>query len=254
MAETGFSPQALQCFAETGFVIERGLLADAQRLRMLAAAERDLAALRQPLEYEAELRYPGAPPSLDAPGGQTVRRLLQACARDPVFREAATAAAVAIRLRQLLGPAVVLAQAHHNCVMTKHPQYGSQTLWHRDIRYWSYARPELVSVWFALGGERAGNGGLMVIPGSHRMEFTAERLDAAQFLRTDLAQNQALLAGKVDVELEPGDVLFFHCRLLHAAGANRSDRIKFSPVFTYRALDNPPLPGSRSASLPDLPF
>ncbi|MCE2998853.1 MAG: CPBP family intramembrane metalloprotease, partial [Betaproteobacteria bacterium] len=41
MAETGFSPQALQCFAETGFVIERGLLGDTLRLHMLAAAERD---------------------------------------------------------------------------------------------------------------------------------------------------------------------------------------------------------------------
>lgn len=252
MTETAFSPQALARFDEAGFVVERGLLPEALRLRMLAAAEHDLAALRLPVEYEAELHYPGAPPSLDAPGGRTVRRLLQACTRDAVFREAATAPPLVARLRQLLGPRIALAQAHHNCVMTKHPQYGSQTLWHRDIRYWSYARPELVSVWFALGDERADNGGLMVLPGTQRMDFAPDRLDAAQFLRTDLAQNEALLAGRVEVELAPGDVLFFHCRLFHAAGANRSDRIKFSPVFTYRALDNPPLSGSRSASLPDI--
>lgn len=252
MTETAFSPQSLARFDEAGFVVERGLLSEALRLHMLAAAERDLAAVRLPVEYEAELHYPGAPPSLDAPGGRTVRRLLQACARDAVFREAATAPPLVARLRQLLGPRIALAQAHHNCVMTKHPQYGSQTLWHRDIRYWSYARPELVSVWFALGDERADNGGLMVLPGTQRMDFAPDRLDAAQFLRTDLAQNEALLAGRVEVELAPGDVLFFHCRLFHAAGANRSDRIKFSPVFTYRALDNPPLSGSRSSSLPDI--
>jgi phytanoyl-CoA hydroxylase len=252
VSDRGFDRESLARFAEAGFVVARGLLPAAVRWRMLAAAERDLAAAVPPLEYEAELRYPGAPPSLEAPGGRTVRRLLQACDRDPVFREAATAPAIADRLRQLLGPRLALARAHHNCVMTKHPQYGSQTLWHRDIRYWSYRRPELVSVWFALGEEHAGNGGLMLLPGTQRLDFAPERLDAAQFLRTDLAQNRALLESKVDVELAPGDLLFFHCRLFHAAGTNRSDRIKFSPVFTYRALDNPPLPGSRSASLPDV--
>lgn len=247
-----FDRDALAQFADAGFVIVHGLLPEAARERMLAAAERDLAAAVQPLEYEADLQYPGAPPSRESPGGRTVRRLLQACARDEAFRAAATAPAIAGRLRQLLGPQVALAQAHHNCVMTKQPQYSSQTLWHRDIRYWSYQRPELVSAWFALGEERTDNGCLMVLPGTQRMEFEAGRLDAAQFLRTDVAENQALLGRKVDVELSPGDVLFFHCRLFHAAGSNRSERIKFSPVFTYRALDNPPLPGSRSAGQPDI--
>ncbi len=252
MSDTLFDREALTQYADAGFVIVRGLLPEAARAAMLNAAECDLAATVPPLEYEADLQYPGAPPSREAPGGRTVRRLLQACARDAVFRESATAPAIAGRLRQLLGPQIALAQAHHNCVMTKQPQFSSQTLWHRDIRYWSYQRPELVSAWFALGEEHLDNGGLMVLPGTHCMEFAAERLDAAQFLRTDLGENQSLLNSKVDVELAPGDVLFFHCRLFHAAGANRSTRVKFSPVFTYRALDNQPLPGSRSAALPDI--
>jgi len=54
------------------------------------------------------------------------------------------------------------------------------------------------------------------------------------------------------VELDPGDVLFFHCRLFHAASSNRSARTKFSAVFTYHATDNHPLPGSRSAGMPDI--
>ena len=47
-------------------------------------------------------------------------------------------------------------------------------------------------------------------------------------------------------------MLFFHCRLFHAAGNNRSTLTKFSAVFTYHAVDNPPLPGSRSAGQPDV--
>jgi len=247
-----FTQDDVAQFARGGFRIVRGLLPSAALTQMRAVAERDLAAVTPPVEYEADTRYPGAPESRDAPGGRTVRRLLQAYARDAVFREWATAAPVAGRLRQLLGPRIALAQAHHNCVMTKDPAYSSLTSWHRDIRYWSYARPELVSVWFALGEERIDNGCLLLLPGSQAMDFDAARLDAAQFLRTDLAENAALLRTQVAAELEPGDVLFFHCRLFHAAGHNRGTHTKYSAVFTYRALDNVPLPGSRSAGQSDV--
>jgi phytanoyl-CoA hydroxylase len=247
-----FTPQQVAQFSRDGYQIVRGLVPAEACARMRASAERDLAAAVPPVEYEADTQYPGAPPSLDAPGGRTVRRLLQAYVRDAAFREWATAAPIVERLKQLLGPQIALSQAHHNCVMTKDPAYSSLTSWHRDIRYWSFERPELVSVWLALGEERRDNGCLLLLPGSHAMDFDATRLDEAQFLRTDHAENAALLETQVYAELQPGDVLFFHCRLFHAAGSNRAARTKFSAVFTYRALDNPPLPGSRSAGLPDV--
>lgn len=247
-----FTTEQIAQFSRDGYQIVRGLVPAGACAQMRASAERDLAAAVPPVEYEADTQYPGAPPSLEAPGGRTVRRLLQAYARDGGFHEWATAAPIVARLKQLLGPQIALSQAHHNCVMTKDPAYSSLTSWHRDIRYWSFERPELVSVWLALGEERRDNGCLLLLPGSHTMDFDATRLDAAQFLRTDVAENAALLQTQVCAELNPGDVLFFHCRLFHAAGSNRTARTKFSAVFTYRALDNPPLPGSRSAGLPDV--
>ena len=247
-----FSAAEVAQFERDGFQVVRGLVPPAACARMLEVAERDLALTKAPLEYEAETQYPGAPASLESPGGRTVRRLLQAYARDAVYQEWATAAPVAARLRQLLGPHVALAQAHHNCVMTKDARYSSLTHWHCDIRYWSFARPELVSAWFALGTERTENGCLLVLPGSHQTTFAPERLDAAQFLRTDLPENAELLSTQVAVELDPGGVLFFHCRLFHAAGNNRTMRTKFSAVFTYHAVDNAAQPGSRSAGQPDV--
>jgi phytanoyl-CoA hydroxylase len=246
-------PEECAAFFEDGYVVVRGL-ADAETCaRLLARARADLQAEAAPVEYEAQLHYPGAPASLDAPGGHTVRRLLQACERDPVFREWGTAPDVAVRLHQLLGPRVGLAQAHHNCVMTKQPAYSSVTGWHQDVRYWSFERPELVSVWLALGEENPENGALSVIPGSHRVDLSRSQLDADLFLREDVPGNQPLLARRTAVPLHAGDVLFFHCRTLHAAGANRTGATKFSLVFTYHALDNPPRPGTRSASLPSIP-
>ena len=249
-----FSPSEIEAFGRDGYAVVRGLAADALTRRMLDVAKAHLAASTPPLEYEADVKYPGAPVSHDAPGGRTVRRLLQACARDPVFRDWATAPVLAAHLGQLLGSRVELSQAHHNCVMTKDPRYSSLTSWHRDIRYWAFERPELVSVWLALGRERYENGCLLVLPGSHAMAFGPERLDAAQFLRTDIDANRELLARKTAVELDPGDVLFFHSRLFHAAGSNQTADTKFSVVHTYHAADNRPIAGTRSAAYPDIPL
>ena len=249
-----FTAEEAAQFSRDGYQIVRGLVPAEACAQMRASAERDLAAAVPPVEYEADTQYPGAPQSLEAPGGRTVRRLLQACTRDAGFREWATAAPIVARLKQLLGPQIALSQAHHNCVMTKDPAYSSLTSWHRDIRYWSFERPELVSVWLALGEERQDNGCRLLLPGSQAMGFDATRLDAAQFLRTDVAENAALLDTQVCAELNPGDVLFFHCRLFHAAGHNRAAQTKFSAVFTYHTIDNPPLPGTRSAAAAEIPL
>ena len=254
IVNNGFTEAETAQFARDGYVIVRELAATAIVGQLRAVALAHLAEPRLPVEYEADTQYPGAPVSRDAPGGRTVRRLLQAYARAPAFRAWATAPAVTVRLQQLLGAQVELSQVHHNCVMTKNPAYSSVTHWHRDIRYWSFEKPELISVWLALGEEHSRNGCLLLLPGSHRIEFRPDQLDAAQFLRADLDENQALLRTQIAAELHAGDVLFFHCRLFHAAGHNQTTETKFSVVHSYHAADNRPLPGTRSATTPDIPL
>lgn len=249
---TGFSAAELDRFARDGFVIVRGL-ADAElRRQMIEVTRADLISRTDPVEYEADLHYPGAPQSRSMPGGDTVRRLKEAYTRDPVFTRWVAQPGMVKRLQQLLGGRVVMPLAHHNCVMTKQPRFSSETGWHQDIRYWSFQRPELVSVWLALGHETPENGCLYVIPGTHRMSFSRDQLDDALFLRPDLPENVKLIEQKVAAQLEPGDVLFFHALTFHAAGRNQTDQSKFSVVFTFRPLDNVPIAGSRSSSLPEL--
>src|SRR5690606_8851150 len=130
--------------------------------------------------------------------------------------------------------------------------FSSDTGWHQDIRYWSFARPELISLWLALGPERQENGCLQLIPGSHRMPFSPQSFDDALFFRSDWEANQPVLESRILAELNPGDALFFHCRTLHAATRNHMPQTKYSVVFTFRSLDNPPAPGSRSALSPEL--
>jgi len=247
-----FTLDELAAFDRDGCVIARGLI-DREALRQMR--ELSLDHLRRevpPVEFEAELHYPGAPPSLESQGGRTVRRLKQAHSRGYVFTEWMLQPAVRERLQQLLGPRVICPLAHHNSIMTKQPRYSSDTGWHQDIRYWSFERPELVSVWIALGEEYAANGGLWVIPGSHRLSFRPDQFDSAKFFREDLPENQPLIATRREITLSPGDVLFFHCLALHAAARNQTDETKLSVVFTFRPESNPPVAGSRSAASPEM--
>ena len=241
-------------FHTDGYLVLPGLASAEYVDAVYDFAQTQLQAKVGPVELEIDTGYPGAPTDQHAAGADTVRRLLQVVLRDRLITDWATGSTLAQPLKQLLGEQVRLSQVHHNCIMTKQPRYSSLTGWHRDSRYWHFARAELISVWLALRAETVENGCLLVIPGSHRWQIAADALDAAQFLRTDLAANAELLAQAIPVPLNPGDVLFFSSNLFHAAGKNRSELTKFSMVFTYRALNNPPLSGTRSASLPELPL
>jgi phytanoyl-CoA hydroxylase len=251
---TEFTLSAAQIaqFEADGYLVFRNMLDAASCEKMLAVAKHQLQEARQPLEYEAELGYTGAPKSLDAEGGRTVRRLRGAYDRDDCFHAWAEDARVIGKVRQLFDEPVCLTLAHHNCVMTKHPQYGTATGWHRDIRYWSFTQPDLVCVWLALGDEVASNGSLRFIPGSHRLTIAQDRLDEMLFLRPDHPENQALFRQGIAVELHQGDVVFFHSLLFHAAGVNTSDKVKTSVAFAYHGCSNQPLAGTRSAASGDV--
>ncbi|MFC3852045.1 phytanoyl-CoA dioxygenase family protein [Salinispirillum marinum] len=242
------TPEQIEEFKQNGFVVLPGFAPETLRSTMREVIAQHLQDAVSPLEYEADVGYPGAPSSLDAPGGDTIRRLRGAYRRDAVFRQWATYRPLSAALRQLLEEPVCLSQAHHNCIMTKHPQFGTATDWHRDIRYWSFRKPNLVSVWLALDEERPDNGALKFIPGSHSLHIKPEQLDEMDFLLPDLPENQALFSAGVELTLAPGDVVLFHSGLFHSAGVNRSDQVKTSVVFAYHGHSNQPVPGTRSAS------
>lgn len=251
-AKIRFLDQEVSQFEKEGYFISRSLVPQNYVDKILQIAERDTSGELGDIEYEADVQYPGAPVSLQAQGGRTIRRLRQAFSRDPVFSQLVKEPFLLNRLQQLLGPEVVMPLAHHNCVMTKHPEYSSDTGWHQDIRFWSFQNSNLVNIWVALGDESPSNGCLKLLPESHTQTFQKHQLDDGLFYRTDLEENQALLRREVTATLKAGDVLFFHARCFHSATRNHSQNTKFSAVFTFRSLQNPPIGGSRSSELPEL--
>ena len=255
MPSTATHSFASSFFQENGYVLQKRMLSVKEVLALRNEAKHALNPLLGPVEFEVETGYPGAPTARDQKGGETPRRLLHAYSRSASYASLGTSKALRNVLNTLMGSRDLwLSQSHHNCVMTKHPCFSSSTSWHQDIRYWSFDVPELVSVWCALGPENERNGGLAVIPGSHAEPVARGRLDRNLFLRTDLAENQKLISNKVQLELEAGDMLFFHCRLFHAAQRNITNKIKYSVVFTYHTRDNNPIPGTRSDRYPSIPL
>jgi phytanoyl-CoA hydroxylase len=247
------SPSELVQFNRDGYLVVRKLLASEMADEMKRVAGEHVRVQLAPIEYEVDVKYPGAPADAKAFGGDTTRRLLHAYARHEAYRAWGTNSGIADILRDLFsGHEVVLSQCHHNCVMTKHPGFSSATLWHQDNRYWSFDEQSLISVWTALGNENKDNGCLRVIPGSHKLNLEPGCFDASLFLRPDLPENKSLIQQSVRVELEEGDALFFHSKLFHAAGRNLTSEVKYSLVYTYHLAANQPIKETRSARFPGI--
>lgn len=242
----------IQSLNDEGYVIVRGAVDAARCQALLEVARQQLAEGAPPVELEADLAYPGAPASRAARGGQTIRRLLDAYGRSTLYAQWATDPMLKQWMQTYFGETPVLSRVHHNCIMTKHPDFGSLTGWHRDIRYWSFAQDNLISVWLALGTESKENGGLWLVPRSHHMDFGSRDFDGAQFFQADQPQHKSLRDSAICPTLERGDLIFFHSRTLHSADRNYSANVKFSPVFAYHALSNPPTPDTRSSARPGI--
>ena len=243
------SEQEINQFNHDGYLIKRQLIDMALLNDLRSQVKIQLQLRLPPFELEADVGYPNAPESVEAEGGHTIRRLLLAYSRDASFREWAKNKVVKKILQQLLlSEDVYLLQSHHNCIMTKQPQYSSQTGWHRDIRYWKFSDDLLINSWLAMGDENNANGCLKVLPGTHVYQVTGDMVDKELFLNQNNLQAKAWLDGAVDVELAAGDVLFFHAGLFHAANHNQTDQAKFSLVNSYHGKDNAPIPNSKSTT------
>ena len=238
-------------FIRDGYVVSRRFVDVEEISHLRNTADRLLQSNHPFIEYEADLGYPGAPKSHDAVGGSTPRRLLQVLNCDESIRSWALGSPVATWLRFLMQRRdVSLAAAHHNCIMTKFPRHSSQTRWHQDIRYWSFQEPELITAWLALGSEKGQNGALVVVPGSQQHAFPPSVFDQDLSIHMDFHAYDSPCRAPLVVDLGAGDILFFHCRLVHSASNNSTSETKLSLVFAYHATDNLPIEGTRSASIP----
>ena len=159
--------------------------------------------------------HPHRHPEVEA--GRLARQLMT----DPRLFDVAT---------DLLGPAY----GAQSMFYFKPPTARGQAL-HQDNLFLQ-AHPETcLAAWIAIDDCDAENGGLVVIPGSHRIQILCLE-DAADPEESFTSATIPVPLGVtvVQTEMKAGDVLFFHGSLAHGSRANRSPhRFRRSLIFHY---------------------
>ncbi|RKN43741.1 phytanoyl-CoA dioxygenase family protein [Streptomyces hoynatensis] len=133
-------------------------------------------------------------------------------------------------LERLLGEEVLAAQS---MFYFKPPGARGQAL-HQDNFYLRVEPGTCVAAWVACDEIDRENGGLEVVPGTHRMDlFCPEEADPElSFVREYVPPPPGLAA--VPVDMSPGDVLFFNGSLVHGSQPNRTaDRFRRSFIGHY---------------------
>ncbi len=133
---------------------------------------------------------------------------------------------------------------YHSKMIMKDARVGGAWAWHQDYGYWyqnGVLTPNLVSAFIAVDPATTQNGCLQVIKGSHhcgRIEHVLTGDQAgADPERVDAIMNRM---EHQSIEMDSGDVLFFHSNLLHRSDRNRSENPRWSMICCYNAKSNDP--------------
>ncbi len=129
----------------------------------------------------------------------------------------------------LIGPAL----GAQSMFYFKPPGARGQAL-HQDNTFLRADPETCLAAWVAVDDVDAENGGLAVVPGSHRTELVCpEPADLTEsFTNAEVPVPEGL--HKVQTRMKAGDVLFFHGSVVHGSRPNTSaDRFRRSLIFHY---------------------
>ena len=133
---------------------------------------------------------------------------------------------------------------YHSKMILKDAKIGGTWEWHQDYGYWyqnGLLFPLLSSVMIAVDPARKSNGCLQVLKGSHLMGRLNHGITGEQ---AGADPEKVMIAEKrlelVYCELEPGDVVFFDCNLLHRSDRNHSNQSRWTMICCYNAARNNP--------------
>ena len=218
----------LSNYQAKGYALVRGMFGEDQIGLLGDAARQD-----RELDSHAFGRGDGA--------GHVVRLSLWNHPGDTLYGMFARCESIVRTAEALLGGEVY---HYHSKMIMKDARIGGAWAWHQDYGYWyqnGVIAPLLCSAFIAVDKATKENGCLQVVEGSHLLGRIDHVLTGEQ-AGADPERVQAVLQRLplVYVEMEPGDVLFFHCNLLHRSDDNRSEHPRWSMICCYNAARNDP--------------
>jgi hypothetical protein len=98
--------------------------------------------------------------------------------------------------------------------------------WHQDYPY-NLASDPTITTWMPLLPIDATMGRLAVVPGSHGQLQRLVASTGERYVRMPDVDEADLERRAVELDLDPGDTLFFHHFLLHRGGVNHSERARW---------------------------
>ncbi len=240
------TPDQVQRYQEDGFIVIRNLFDAGELAAMRAELER-----LDSVETDHTVREDA--PGDGANGGRgAVKTIFRVHEPDGPTRSPPFFAAT--RSPRLLGITQQLAgdeqlYVHHTKCNRKAAISGTVWQWHQDYGYWQrdgMRRPDLITAGLMLDPATEANGCLYFIPGSHKLgrlepvwdEQTAYKLWVVP--RPKLLDIMSSHPAPVAITGVPGDVVFFHCNLLHGSGHNLSAGDRWTIFFCYNRCANRP--------------
>lgn len=153
--------------------------------------------------------------------------------------------------RALLGDEVYIHQSRLNY---KPGFTGKEFYWHSDFETWhaedGMPRMRAVSASLLLTDNRARNGALMLMPGSHRTFIacqgeTPEDNHASSLAKQEIGtpsqeslRDMAEMHGLTDAEGPAGTLILFDCNTLHGSNGNITPAPRSNAFFVYNAVSN----------------
>ncbi len=122
----------------------------------------------------------------------------------------------------------------------KEPHTKSTVGWHQDAYYWPMAPHHSVTVWLAFDDVDEVNGGMKLIPGSHRGGIINHQrsTETDSVLTLELADGTDFRAdGAVQFKLKAGECSLHDDRAIHGSPANPSARRRAGLTIRFSGTD-----------------
>ena len=176
-------------------------------------------------------------PMNDTPQGRIARyrKLANFCIQSPLIWHNIYAGEKLLNIaRYFLGDDIIV---KYNSCFLKPARTGSATPWHQDNGLWRDGETEPFNFWIPLEPATRDNGCMQFIPGSHKTEIVEHVLypDSIHGELPREAVKEMLKEHDVHhIELDPGDVVFWHSSMWHYSPPNPSEhsRIAVAGVWT----------------------
>ncbi|MFF9911188.1 ectoine hydroxylase [Streptomyces sp. NPDC013457] len=231
----------LESYERDGFLVEPELLADDE----VAVYRRELDRL------VADPAVRSDPRAIVESKSSTVRSVFEVHRMSEVFARLVRDERVVGRAREILGSDVYVHQSRINVK----PGFGASGFyWHSDFETWhaedGLPRMRTVSVSIALTRNHDTNGGLMIMPGSHRTFLGCEGATPKDNYKRSLQMQDAgtpsdealtSLADAHGIRLftgRAGSATWFDCNAMHGSGDNITPYPRSNVFIVFNSVEN----------------